>query len=107
MPSGNRHRLLAHRFAQGCWRQNLHVGAQAQQQGYPAHHATPGAAWKTHGTALITGGLGALGMQVARFLIRSGAQSLVLASALGHGKKFVPSLVEAQEQLTGAQLVPR
>jgi 3-hydroxyisobutyrate dehydrogenase-like beta-hydroxyacid dehydrogenase len=34
-------------------------------------------------------------------------QSLALASALGHGKKFVPSLVEAQEQLTGAQLVPR
>jgi 3-hydroxyisobutyrate dehydrogenase-like beta-hydroxyacid dehydrogenase len=34
-------------------------------------------------------------------------QSLVLASALGHGKKFVPSLVEAQEQLTGARLVPR
>ena len=33
-------------------------------------------------------------------------QSLVLASALGHGKKFVPSLVEAQEQLTGAKLVP-
>ena len=32
-------------------------------------------------------------------------QSLVLASALGHGKKFVPSLVEAQEQLTGAKLV--
>ncbi|HEX2539951.1 MAG TPA: NAD(P)-dependent oxidoreductase [Caldimonas sp.] len=34
-------------------------------------------------------------------------QSLVLASALGHGKKFVPSLVEAQEQLTGAKLVGR
>jgi 3-hydroxyisobutyrate dehydrogenase-like beta-hydroxyacid dehydrogenase len=34
-------------------------------------------------------------------------QSLALASALGHGKKFVPSLVEAQEQLTGAKLVPR
>ena len=34
-------------------------------------------------------------------------QSLALASALGHGKKFVPSLVEAQEQLTGARLVPR
>ena len=33
-------------------------------------------------------------------------QSLVLASALGHGKKFVPSLVEAQEQITGAKLVP-
>jgi 3-hydroxyisobutyrate dehydrogenase-like beta-hydroxyacid dehydrogenase len=34
-------------------------------------------------------------------------QSLVLACALGHGSKFVPSLVEAQEQLTGARLVPR
>lgn len=34
-------------------------------------------------------------------------QSLALASALGHGAKFVPSLVEAQEQLTGARLVPR
>jgi 3-hydroxyisobutyrate dehydrogenase-like beta-hydroxyacid dehydrogenase len=33
-------------------------------------------------------------------------QSLVLASALGHGKKFVPSLVEAQEQLTGAKIRP-
>ena len=34
-------------------------------------------------------------------------QSLVMASALGHGKKYVPSLVEAQEQLTGARIVPR
>lgn len=33
-------------------------------------------------------------------------QSLVVASALGYGKKFVPSLVQAQEQLTGAKLVP-
>jgi 3-hydroxyisobutyrate dehydrogenase-like beta-hydroxyacid dehydrogenase len=34
-------------------------------------------------------------------------QALALACALGHGAKFVPSLVEAQEQLTGARLVPR
>jgi len=34
-------------------------------------------------------------------------QSLVMASALGHGKKLVPSLVEAQEQITGAKIVPR
>ena len=34
-------------------------------------------------------------------------QSLALASALGHGRKFVPALVEAQEQLTGAKIVPR
>jgi 3-hydroxyisobutyrate dehydrogenase-like beta-hydroxyacid dehydrogenase len=34
-------------------------------------------------------------------------QSLALASALGYGRKFVPSLVEAQEQLTGARIVAR
>jgi len=34
-------------------------------------------------------------------------QSLALASALGHGNKYVPALVEAQEQLTGARIVPR
>ena len=34
-------------------------------------------------------------------------QALTLASALGHGKKFVPSLVEAQEQLTGARIIAR
>ena len=34
-------------------------------------------------------------------------QLLALASALGHGAKFVPALVEAQEQLTGAKIVPR
>lgn len=34
-------------------------------------------------------------------------QSLALASALGYGRKYVPSLVEAQEQLTGARIVPR
>ncbi len=34
-------------------------------------------------------------------------QSLALASALGHGKGFVPALVQAQEQITGARIVPR
>lgn len=34
-------------------------------------------------------------------------QSLSIASALGHGAKFVPSLVEAQEQLAHVTLVPR
>jgi len=34
-------------------------------------------------------------------------QSLTLASALGHGKKFVPALVQAQEQLSGATILPR
>jgi len=34
-------------------------------------------------------------------------QSLALASALGHGGKFVPSLVEAQEQLAHVKVIPR
>jgi 3-hydroxyisobutyrate dehydrogenase-like beta-hydroxyacid dehydrogenase len=33
-------------------------------------------------------------------------QSLATASALGHGRKFVPALVTAQEQLTGARIAP-
>ena len=33
-------------------------------------------------------------------------QSLATASALGHGAKFVPALVTAQEQLTGARITP-
>ena len=33
-------------------------------------------------------------------------QSLATASALGHGNSFVPALVTAQEQLTGAKIVP-
>ena len=34
-------------------------------------------------------------------------QSLSIASALGYGQKFVPSLVEAQEQLSGVRIVRR
>ena len=34
-------------------------------------------------------------------------QSLALACALGYGEKYVPSLVEAQEKITGAKIVPR
>lgn len=33
-------------------------------------------------------------------------QSLAIASALGHGAKYVPALITAQEQLTGATIAP-
>ena len=33
-------------------------------------------------------------------------QTLCLASALGYGREYVPSLVRAQEKITGAKLVP-
>jgi 3-hydroxyisobutyrate dehydrogenase-like beta-hydroxyacid dehydrogenase len=47
------------------------------------------------------------GLDVPTLLGEAVHQSLVLASALGHGRKLVPSLVEAQEQLSGARIVPR
>jgi 3-hydroxyisobutyrate dehydrogenase-like beta-hydroxyacid dehydrogenase len=47
------------------------------------------------------------GLGAPSFVGEAVHQSLALACALGHGSKFVPSLVEAQEQLTGARLVPR
>lgn len=34
-------------------------------------------------------------------------QSLATASALGHGKEFVPALVKAQEKITGAKIAPQ
>ena len=47
------------------------------------------------------------GLSVPTVMGEAVHQSLALASALGHGRKYVPSLVEAQEQLSGAKLVPR
>ena len=47
------------------------------------------------------------GMGVPTLMGEAVHQSLSMASALGFGKKFVPSLVEAQEHITGASLVPK
>jgi len=47
------------------------------------------------------------GMGVPTLMGEAVHQSLSMASALGFGKKFVPSLVEAQERITGASLVPK
>jgi len=47
------------------------------------------------------------GMNIPTLMGEAVHQSLSLASALGYGKKFVPSLVEAQEQLTGAKIIPK
>ncbi|KJS58995.1 hybrid non-ribosomal peptide synthetase/type I polyketide synthase [Streptomyces rubellomurinus] len=41
---------------------------------------TTGPAWRTSGTALITGGAGALGRQLARWLVERGTRRVVLAT---------------------------
>ncbi|MDX3233829.1 type I polyketide synthase [Streptomyces sp. ME19-01-6] len=61
------------------------------------------AAWPAHGTVLITGGTGALGVHVARRLARDGVEHLVLASRRG---RQAPGASELEEELTrlGAQV---
>ncbi|XXX82571.1 SDR family NAD(P)-dependent oxidoreductase [Sorangium sp. So ce134] len=49
----------------------------------PRSEARPAAPWRPRGAALITGGTGALGAHVARWLAREGAEHLVLASRRG------------------------
>jgi 3-hydroxyisobutyrate dehydrogenase-like beta-hydroxyacid dehydrogenase len=45
-------------------------------------------------------------VKVPAFVGEAVHQSLVTASALGQGDKFVPSLVTAQEKITGAKIAP-
>ncbi|WP_415954460.1 type I polyketide synthase [Streptomyces sp. KLOTTS4A1] len=49
----------------------------------PLKAATGDTSWRTQGTILITGGTGALGGQVARWLAGSGAEHLLLVSRRG------------------------
>ncbi|TCO44762.1 type I polyketide synthase [Actinocrispum wychmicini] len=61
----------------------------------PAHQARQ--TWKPDGTVLITGGTGALGAEVARWLARGGAQRLVLTS---RGGLAADGAVDLQAELT-------
>ncbi|MFF4482778.1 type I polyketide synthase, partial [Streptomyces sp. NPDC001520] len=55
-----------------------------------------GTTWRARGTVLVTGGTGALGGQVARWLARSGAEHLVLTSRRGPD---APGAAELSEEL--------
>ncbi|MGW5474739.1 type I polyketide synthase, partial [Streptomyces chartreusis] len=59
----------------------------------PVHHP---AAWRPSGTVLVTGGTGALGAHVARWLAGNGAERLVLVSRRG---PQVPGAAELEEEL--------
>ncbi|MFH8477178.1 type I polyketide synthase [Streptomyces sp. NPDC018000] len=59
--------------------------------------AGTGAGWAPHGTVLVTGGTGALGAHVARWLARRGADHLVLTSRRGLG---APGAEELSAELT-------
>ncbi|MGX1135460.1 acyl transferase domain-containing protein/acyl carrier protein [Streptomyces glaucescens] len=57
-----------------------------------------GATWRPRGTALVTGGTGALGAEVARWLARNGAEHLILTSRRGLD---APGAEELRRELTG------
>ncbi|MFF6853692.1 SDR family NAD(P)-dependent oxidoreductase, partial [Streptomyces antimycoticus] len=63
----------------------------------PAATTGPADAWRPHGTVLITGGTGALGAQVARWLAQAGAEHLVL---LGRRGPQAPGAAALEEELT-------
>ncbi|MEU9471109.1 SDR family NAD(P)-dependent oxidoreductase [Streptomyces avermitilis] len=60
--------------------------------------ATTGAGWRPRGTVLVTGGTGALGRRVARWLAREGAEHLVLTSRRG---PLAPGADALVTELTG------
>ncbi len=64
----------------------------------PARPAAAGEPWRPRGTVLVTGGTGALGAHVARWLGRSGADHLVLTSRRGEA---APGAAELAEELRG------
>ncbi|MFD3613582.1 SDR family NAD(P)-dependent oxidoreductase, partial [Streptomyces atroolivaceus] len=57
-----------------------------------------GVGWTPRGTALVTGGTGALGAHVARWLARSGVEHLVLTSRRG---RQAPEAAALEAELTG------
>jgi acyl transferase domain-containing protein/acyl carrier protein len=57
---------------------------------------TPTGAWEPAGTVLITGGTGALGGHLARWLARSGAKHIVLAGRRGNA---APGALELEQEL--------
>ncbi|WP_335984396.1 SDR family NAD(P)-dependent oxidoreductase, partial [Streptomyces sp. CA2R106] len=61
------------------------------------------AAWRTSGTAIVTGGTGGVGAHVARWLVGAGAEHVVLVSRRGPAADGVPELT-AELQAAGARV---
>ncbi|SCL14090.1 Acyl transferase domain-containing protein [Micromonospora nigra] len=68
----------------------------------PLGDSQPAQPWEPYGTALVTGGTGALGGHAARWLARSGVQNIVVASRRGMAAPGAQQLVDDLTAL-GAQ----
>ena len=60
-----------------------HIGKVVIQAAAPTEHADRGLALREDGTYLVTGGLGGLGLKVARWLVDRGARHLILLGSSG------------------------
>ncbi|MCK9930773.1 SDR family NAD(P)-dependent oxidoreductase, partial [Frankia sp. Mgl5] len=69
----------------------------------PAEQPAPSPGWTPRGTVLVTGGTGALGGHVARWLARAGAPHLLLTSRRGDQAPGAPELA-AQLRALGARV---
>ncbi|WP_432704987.1 SDR family NAD(P)-dependent oxidoreductase [Actinokineospora globicatena] len=70
----------------------------------PAHAGPPRRAWRPRGSVLVTGGLGALGARVARWLAERGAERIVLTGRRGPATPGAADL-RAELQSLGARVV--
>ncbi|WP_436971005.1 type I polyketide synthase [Micromonospora coxensis] len=68
----------------------------------PLGDSQPAHPWQPSGTALVTGGTGALGGHAARWLARSGVENIVIASRRGMAAPGAQQLVDELTEL-GAQ----
>ncbi|MEU7137788.1 type I polyketide synthase, partial [Streptomyces sp. NPDC046261] len=73
------------------------AGAYGRRLTHAPALSTEAPAWQPDGTVLVTGGTGALGGHVARWLADQGAEHLVLTSRRGIDAPGAPELVEELE----------
>jgi NADPH:quinone reductase-like Zn-dependent oxidoreductase/acyl carrier protein len=74
-----------------------HIGKVVIRAAAPADHADRGFSVREDGTYLVTGGLGGLGLKVARWLADRGARHLVLVGRSGVSAEARPQLDELQK----------
>ncbi|MDC0774057.1 type I polyketide synthase, partial [Streptomyces sp. HD] len=70
----------------------------------PRTNPAAGRTWRPRGTALVTGGTGALGAHVARWLARGGAEDVVLVSRRGTTDDAGFAALESEVAALGARL---
>ncbi|MGI5183698.1 type I polyketide synthase [Dactylosporangium sp. CA-152071] len=78
-------------------------GTYARRLQRAARNSDPGTEWRPSGTVLVTGGTGALGAHVARWLADRGADHVVLASRTGEAPQLQAELVGRGVRVTVAR----